>query len=123
MATVIKQLPFYHRMALNDSTKPLFRGIAASYVSLDTYKHHQHYFWTSFTSTSLNRQVAECFAGEGGIIFKIHVGENKPYTNLILPRSWSSFPDEEEVLLFPNFCFAVLSKKKQADGYTEVVIA
>ena len=123
LSTIIKQISYYHRLAHRDSSRPLYRGIGAGYVSLDTYKLHQHYFWTSFTSTSLNREVAACFAGPGGVIFKIHVAENKPFTNIQLPRSWSNFPDEEEVLLFPNFCFAVISKKKDEAGCTEVTVA
>jgi hypothetical protein len=31
---------------------------------------------------------------------------------LELPRDWSAFPDEEEVLLMPFFCFQVVSIKK-----------
>lgn len=110
-------------MALKGSSIALYRGIPAHYVSLDTYKNYEHYYWTSFTSTSRNRKVAEVFAGKGGIIFKIFIGQNKPYTNIILPNSWSNAPEEEEVLLFPNFCFAVISKKKTPDGFTEVMVA
>ncbi len=122
LAAIIQSLPSQKGLAHKSKWYPLYRGIPAAYLNLDTYKKFQHYYWTSFTSTSRNRKVAEVFAGEGGIVFKITVAENKPYTNITLPSSWSNAPEEEEVLLMPNFCFTVVSKKKGNDGFTEVVI-
>lgn len=74
LAAIIQQLPNHKKMALKDSSRAVYRGIPAHYVELDTYKNYEHYYWTSFTSTSRNRKVAEVFAGKGGIIFKIFVG-------------------------------------------------
>ena len=44
------------------------------------------------------------------MIFEIYVNNlNDPPTNIELPKSWSFYPSEEEVLLLPFFCFQVLN--------------
>ena len=74
----------------------------------DFYEQSKIYYWPCFSSTTKNRRVAENWSRKDNksFIFEIFVSENNyPYTNIDLPRDWSFYPTEEEVLLLPFFCF------------------
>jgi hypothetical protein len=50
-------------------------------------------------------------------VFEIYISTiSKPCTALDLPKDWSFYPKEEEVLLMPFFCFQVVSIKKRTEG-------
>ena len=56
------------------------------------------------------------------MIFEIYLsGSNTPCTNIELPRSWSFYPSEQEVLLLPFFCFQVLSVTYHKDTNTTII--
>jgi len=58
-------------------------------------------FWKAFTSTSLERRVANKF---GKFSYIIELNTNSPHDYMIVPADLSQF-DEEEVILFPYFHF------------------
>ena len=50
------------------------------------------------------------------LVFEIYINDNNyPFTNIELPKAWSFYPGEEEVLLMPFFCFTVLDIVKDKD--------
>ena len=66
----------------------------------------------AFTSTSRNRQKAEAF---GNVLFEIEI-------RLVNDISqYSQYPDEEEVLIYPTFCFDVQSLRFD-DGKNKWII-
>jgi hypothetical protein len=78
-------------------------------------------YWTAFSSTSKDENIAKRFASNNGIIFIIKISENRPYHNLEIPLDWSYFPSEKEVLLMPNFHFRVTNRELK-EGYDYIYI-
>lgn len=91
--------------------KPLYRGVDIQNINLDDYKKYGINYWPGFSSTSKLKEFAverskKKKEENEGLIFEIFCSnQNSPVTNLELPRSWSFYPSEEEVLLLPFFCF------------------
>ena len=86
----------------------------------------QNGFWPTFSSTSLKRDCARKFAGEkGGIIFEIHLSKNDPHPHIKLPKDWTQYPIEDEILILPYFAMRLISRKDEHDNsgdYTYIVI-
>jgi hypothetical protein len=69
-------------------------------------------FWSGFTSTTVDINVAQTFAGQDGVVFRINVSNGKVIAAL------SVLGGEKEVLLLPN-AGLVVSKEMHtelADG-------
>lgn len=58
-------------------------------------------FWRGFTSTSLERKVANNF---GRYHYIIELENTNPHDYMIVPKDLSQF-DEEEIIIFPYFYF------------------
>lgn len=121
LCSIIRELPHYSQLAHTDTKVPVFRGVKKQFINLDEYKVGSKLYWTSFSSTSKNINVAKKFASNNGVIFEIFVGRNDPSHNIILPKGWSQYPCEEEILLFPNFYFEIVNIK-EIDGFTFVQV-
>jgi hypothetical protein len=59
------------------------------------------------------------------VVFIIYTtNKNKPQTNIELPADWSFYPSEQEVLLFPFFCFLVVNiEQQEEEGVIYITIA
>ncbi|CAF4575136.1 unnamed protein product, partial [Didymodactylos carnosus] len=93
---------------------------------LDQYKLHHHILNHSFLSTSIDRQVAEMFAGEGEQSQMRHTpGDNralqysclcqyliKQNSTAIDTQNLSMRPDEKEILIIPFTVFNVTKIKQ-----------
>jgi hypothetical protein len=80
---------------------------------MNDYKPFYLHYWPGFSSTSKSREFAMKRSrgkdsSERALIFEIYTNQNTPVTNIDLPRNWSFYPSEEEVLLLPFFCFQVV---------------
>ena len=99
---------------------PLYRGIQKQYVKMEDYKIGSINYWPGFSSTSKKKQVAIKLARRFNktsktLLFEIYVTENNPKTHINLPKTWSFYPSEEEVLLLPSFCFQVVGIREDDD--------
>ena len=81
------------------------------FIKLEDYKKYGIHYWPGFSSTTKLKDFAMKRSNRNdksihALIFEIHMsGKNDPPTNIELPRSWSFYPSEQEVLLLPFFCF------------------
>ncbi|CAD8120748.1 unnamed protein product [Paramecium sonneborni] len=98
--------------------KNLYRGISID--SQDTFEQivqdlYQNLcegsslFWNTMTSTSLSFDVAKKFSQQSlyGIFYQIELDDDVPYPCFKLENYHSEFPNEQEVLLFPQFQFII----------------
>ena len=56
-------------------------------------------FWRGFTSTSLERKIANNF---GRFVFIVELDNSNPHEYMVVPKDLSQF-DEEEIIIFPYF--------------------
>ena len=103
-AKMIKLKPFlYYLMSglskLDGVDTTVYRGIPSTSLSLvqEKYKRGSEIHWSGFTSTTSSLITAQKFAMRNGIIFRIKITSGRS----IVP--YSSFPDEEEILLSLNW--------------------
>ena len=107
-AKMIKLKPFLYYLMSGlsklDAVKGLvYRGIPSSSLSVvqEKYIMGSEIHWSGFTSTTTSLRTAQNFAkGNGimnGIIFRIKVTSGRSIVH------YSSFPNEEEILLSPNW--------------------
>jgi hypothetical protein len=100
-------------------SEPLYRGVNADAINITDYHACKIHYWPCFSSTSKLKDFAVKRSRRGvsnnpALIFEIYTStDNDPPTNVELPRSWSFYPSEKEVLLMPFFCFQVVSIRKQ----------
>ena len=100
---------------LNAVKDVVYRGIPSSHKQNveDIYLSGSKIHWSAFTSTTTSLDKAKVFAeGKGGIIFRIRCLTGR------FIRPYSSYPQEDEVLLSPN-CSLTVTKELhlKADGY------
>ena len=99
---------------LDGVNETVYRGIPSSTLSIiqEKYLRGSEIHWSAFTSTTTSLRTAKCFANRNGIIFRIKVSTGRSIIN------YSSFPDEEEILLSPNWRAFVFSEcHLENDGY------
>jgi hypothetical protein len=89
----------------------LYRGVCRK---LDD---KQNGFWSPFTSTTLNPEVAMMYAGPEGTIFEISLSKNDPHPHANISHV-SKVPDEEEVILLPFFPLQEVSRRTDKSGLT-----
>ena len=88
--------------------KTLYRGVNKKFETT------QSGFWSAFSSTSLNINVARGFAGSNGTIFEIRLSQTEPHPNASISNV-SAYPSEEEVLILPFFPIKEISRKDDGD--------
>eukprot|EP00931_Biecheleriopsis_adriatica_P040754 TRINITY_DN23347_c0_g1_i7.p1 TRINITY_DN23347_c0_g1~~TRINITY_DN23347_c0_g1_i7.p1 ORF type:complete len:572 (-),score=117.59 TRINITY_DN23347_c0_g1_i7:35-1750(-) len=94
----------------------LYRGIPATELATvrANYRANRFVHWSSFSSASRTRAVAENMARPGGVIFVLQVVSGKDI------REFSAIESEDEILLEPNIRLLVSSELTQlASGYYE----
>ena len=103
-AKLLKLKPFlFYLMSglskLDGVNGTVYRGIPSSFISIirEKYIMGSEIHWSGFTSTTTSLISAQKFAMKNGIIFRIIVTSGRSLVN------YSSFPDEEEILLSPNW--------------------
>ncbi|CAK74902.1 unnamed protein product (macronuclear) [Paramecium tetraurelia] len=101
------------------STNKLYRGISFSLSQKDVYeniieelKHCQRnnksIFWNSLTSTTMKQSATSYFLQfQFKILFEISLSQVNPHPYFKLEDYNSEIPNEEEVILFPQFEFQV----------------
>lgn len=103
-----------------------YRGMRITQNDLNQYRSNQHMLNRSFLSTSVNRQVAEMFAGEGQQSKMRFTPQNqsalqysclcryliKQDSTAIDVQTLSMRPEEEEVLILPFTVFKVVTIKR-----------
>ena len=102
---------------LNAVTRTVYRGISSSQKQFieDNYLLGSKIHWSAFTSTTTSLEKAKRFTEEdGGIIFRIKCQTGRSI------RSYSSFPQEDEVLLSPNCSLTVTKELHLKDGYYQL---
>lgn len=101
-------------MKLPDYKGTVFRG-SNNPDTAKPYRKATEVFWSAFSSTSSDREVAKQFSGDSGVIFHIEVLKAKSIA------AFSAHPAEAEVLLPPNASLFVIQEAHPgADGITEV---
>ncbi|TNV85109.1 hypothetical protein FGO68_gene17157 [Halteria grandinella] len=120
------------KLCYKELEKPLYRGVALKYIDFQQYKLGQIGYFPGFTSTSKDLNVAIAFATGGGnnviqggeyFIYEIFMtGQNSPPSNIELPNDWTYYKSEQEVLLFPFFCFIVTRCRKQIINDLPVIV-
>ncbi|CAF0828788.1 unnamed protein product [Didymodactylos carnosus] len=98
-------LLFYELRPLHHENTTLYRGCQLSDDLIERYRQVSTSglnIFQAFTSTSRNKEAAECF---GNVLMEIDIDS---YVGIDLSLV-SVFPDEEEVLLFADFYFYVQS--------------
>ena len=98
----------------------VYRGIPSSSLSViqEKYIRGSEIHWSGFTSTTTSLHTAKIFAKGNGIIFRIKVISGRSVVN------YSSFPNEEEILLSPNwraFVFSECHPEKDGFYYVDLV--
>jgi hypothetical protein len=91
------------------------RGTMATIVAEYLAKLGKIVVWPPFTSTSLDPKVAEKFAGQNGVIFKIRVSAEAariPALGLIDVHEMSQYPREQEILLTTSIPLRVMKVMK-----------
>ncbi|CAF1362342.1 unnamed protein product, partial [Rotaria sp. Silwood1] len=103
-----------------------YRGMRITQNDLDQYLTNQHILNRSFLSTSIDREVAEMFAGEGQQCKMRHTPKDhcalqysclcqyliKQNSTAINIQSLSTRPDEKEILILPFTVFKVIAIKR-----------
>jgi len=89
----LKAMP-YHR-------GKVYRGYSQK-QDLNIYRKKGLINWRTVSALSRNKEVAESFAGESGMIFEVEVVSGRKISSL------SISPLEEEVIMLPHSCFEVL---------------
>eukprot|EP00931_Biecheleriopsis_adriatica_P001635 TRINITY_DN10204_c0_g1_i10.p1 TRINITY_DN10204_c0_g1~~TRINITY_DN10204_c0_g1_i10.p1 ORF type:complete len:312 (+),score=46.24 TRINITY_DN10204_c0_g1_i10:553-1488(+) len=98
----------------------VFRGIPARELEIvrTNYQPNNYVHWSSFSSASRTRAVAESMAGPGGVIFLLQVVSGKDICE------FSAIPSEDEIILSPNTRFFIGSELTQlASGHWELNLA
>jgi len=72
--------------------------------------------WSGFSSTSARAEVMRTFLGDSGERYLYNIEMIEPSARDI--RAFSLYPDENEILLPPNFCFDIVSVYPAGDGLT-----
>jgi len=79
----------------------VYRGITKKVLEISNlYRQGSEVVWISFTSTSKDHQVMKSFSGTSGTWFVIECEKG-------IEMTFSLFPKESEILLFPNSTFKV----------------
>ena len=92
-------------------TGVVFRGNNSPDVIAKEYTLGREIFWSGFTSTTTELSSALQFAGQDGVVFRMHINSGKSISN------FSCLPNEKEVLLPPNACLIVTQVMHiEADG-------
>jgi hypothetical protein len=76
--------------------------------------------WSSFSSATLERKVAEEFAGTGGVLLQIQLLPNVSRSRNI--SELSAIRSEREVVLLPNFCVTVTRALNRVDGFDVITL-
>ena len=103
----------------------IYRGIKTSsqFATVQLYqkyqKNHTTIFFPGLTSTSLKKEISAKEIFSNGIIFKMQLNKTNPYPHIKIPKDWTMFPNEAEVLLFcycpfivESFAEEIIEKKK-----------
>jgi len=86
---------------LPDVVTTVYKGMAMP-ANVDKYNGKKKILWSGFSSTTTSEAVAQKFAGIGGLVLKIEVGNGKD----VQPHSWFG-TSEAELVLSPNMEFFV----------------
>lgn len=86
---------------LPDVVTTVYKGMAMP-ANVDKYNGKKKILWSGFSSTTTSEAVAQKFAGIGGLVLKIKVGNGKD----VQPHSWFG-TSEAELVLSPNMEFFV----------------
>jgi hypothetical protein len=106
---LIKPWFSYLKLVLTALRKlPSFEGIVWRGVRHDMSKQYEkgtRGVWWNFSAATLNAAILESFIGQSGprTVFSIQCKDGKRL------GCHSSFPDEEEILLMPGYCYEVVS--------------
>ena len=107
----------------NAGIRKVYRGMRGELVDLEFYREKQRsreqVQWNSFTSTSMARDAALNFAGDGGVLFVIT--RDPEHAAAADIHEYSQFPNEQEVLLLPMQVFDVQGVHDRG-GHTEIVL-
>ncbi|CAF1065720.1 unnamed protein product [Rotaria sordida] len=112
-----------------------YRGMRITQHDLDEYRINQHILNRSFLSTSIDRQVAEMFAGESqqshmrythqshrplqySCLCKYFIKQNSTAISI---ESLSTRPDEKEILIIPFSVFKVTNIKRNYPTSTSTI--
>lgn len=79
----------------------VYRGTVSPEIIKKEYYQGREIYWSSFSSTSKDEEVAKRFSGHEGVVFKIKVMNAKDI-------SYFSAFAEKEVLLPPSISFSFL---------------
>ncbi|CAK76233.1 unnamed protein product (macronuclear) [Paramecium tetraurelia] len=72
-------------------------------------KNNQSMFWNTLASTSTKENVARCFCNKRyKILFEITLNQQNPHPYFVIETYHSQYPNEGEVILFPQFEFKVV---------------
>ncbi|CAD8155857.1 unnamed protein product [Paramecium octaurelia] len=109
----------------------LYRGISFQELEIynnimqdlqQSYKKKQSIFWNTLASTSTKEEVAKRFCTKPyKILFEITLNQQNPHPYFQLKDYNSEFPNEGEVILFPQFEFKVVDIYSK-NGYQYVKI-
>lgn len=81
---------------LPDFKGVVFRGNKSPDIVRKEYTTGREIFWSGFTSTTIDADVARQFAGPTGVVFRIKINSGKSIS------AFSALGGEKEVLLPPN---------------------
>jgi hypothetical protein len=107
-----------------DYRAPVYRGVPFQAIRLEEYRLGQISYWPGFSSTSKSRSVAKTFSMNRAtvefptaFIFEIYLAQShvECMTHIDLPRDWSHYPVEQEVLLLPFFHYMVVGSRLVLD--------
>eukprot|EP00727_Mastigamoeba_balamuthi_P004281 m51a1_g13850 putative uracil-dna glycosylase (591) ;mRNA; r:570529-572604 len=90
---------YYFNSALRklpDYKGVVYRGNSAVDIVRSEYSMGREIYWSSYSSATISEVVAKAFAGEDGMIFRVHISTGKVIS------SFSAVQAECEVLLPPN---------------------
>ena len=106
-----------------DGPTKVYRGVRSDLVNLAIYERAKAsgrlVQWDAFSSTSTERDVADYFRGNGGVIFVIRRDPDHAAAAEI--SRYSQFPNEDEVLLLPGMRFHVRDIHRR-ETFTEIVL-
>jgi hypothetical protein len=93
----------------------LYRGLNCEVT--DIYKVGETMYWPAFSSCSSDVKQSVLFAQgkKACLIFEIRLSKTNPHPHLRIPKEWSAYPTEAEVLLLPYFALKVISIKIGAE--------
>ena len=126
LAHIVTLIIHHQKLSQYEYRGLCYRGMRITQNDLNQYSLNQHMLNRSFLSTSVNRQVAEMFAGEGQQSKMRFTPQNqsalqysclcryliKQHSTAIDVKTLSMRPEEEEVLILPFTVFKVVTIKR-----------